>query len=87
MPLRSGWIGDGRVGIGWHRSIEDAVTVVDPVTDEAVREHENRFLRERVANHRQTTQLEKNRNDIAVRCSPHQQLTVQDDPEAPDASK
>ena len=29
-------------------TVEDAVTVVDPVTDEAVREHENRFLRERV---------------------------------------
>ena len=29
---------------------EDAVTVVDPVADEAVREHGNRFLRERVAN-------------------------------------
>ena len=27
-------------------TLEDAVTVVDPVADEAVREHENRFLRE-----------------------------------------
>ena len=40
-------------------TVEDAVTVVDPVTDEAVREHENRFLRERIANRTQTTQLEK----------------------------
>ena len=29
-------------------TVEDAVTVVDPVSDEAVLEHENRFLRERV---------------------------------------
>ena len=40
-------------------TVEDAVTVVDPVADEAVREHENRFLCERVANCMQTTQLEK----------------------------
>ena len=40
-------------------TVEDAVAVVDPVADEAVREHENRFLRERVANRTQTTQLEK----------------------------
>ena len=39
-------------------TVEDAVTVVDPVTDETVHEHENRFLRERVANRTQTTQLE-----------------------------
>ena len=29
-------------------TVEDAVTVVDPVADEAVREHENRFLCKRV---------------------------------------
>ena len=40
-------------------TVQDAVTVVDPVADEAVHEHENRFLCERVANRTQTTQLEK----------------------------
>ena len=39
-------------------TVEDAVTVVDPVTDEAVLEHKNRFLREGVANRTQMTQLE-----------------------------
>ena len=45
-------------------TVEDAVTVIDPVADEAV------YERERVANHAQTMQLKKNRNDIAVRCCP-----------------
>ena len=41
-------------------TVEDTVAIiVDPIADEAVREHENRFLRERVANRMQTTQLEK----------------------------
>ena len=40
-------------------TVEDAVIVVDPVADEAVREHENRFLHERVPNSAQMTQLEK----------------------------
>ena len=39
-------------------TVGDAVTVVDPVTDEAVHKHENRFLCERVANRTKTTQLE-----------------------------
>ena len=39
-------------------TVEDAMTVVDLVADEAVPEHKNRFLRERVANRTQTTQLE-----------------------------
>ena len=39
-------------------TVEDAVTVVDPVTDEAVREHKDQFLREKVSNRSLTTQLE-----------------------------
>ena len=45
-------------------TVEDAVTVVDPVTDEAVHEHENRFMCERVTNHTHTTQLEKQERHI-----------------------
>ena len=51
-------------------TVEEAVAIVDPVADEAVRKHEDRFLSKTVANRAQTTQLEKNRNDIAVRCGP-----------------
>ena len=51
-------------------TVEDAVAIVDPIADEAVREHENRFMSKRVANRAQTMQLEKNRNDIDVRCGP-----------------
>ena len=40
-------------------NIEETVTVVDPVADEAVHEYENRFMCERVANRTQTTQLEE----------------------------
>ena len=57
-PLRSGCIGDGRVRTGWYRRGR-CYSIVDPIADEAVREHENRFLRETVANRAQTTQLEK----------------------------
>ena len=38
---------------------EDAVAIVDPIADEAVRKHEDRFLSKTVANRAQTTQLEK----------------------------
>ena len=55
--------------------------VVDPVTDEAVREHENWFLRERVANRTHTTQLEKIGTTQLWAVVPHQQLTVEDAPE------
>ena len=51
-------------------TVEDAVAIVDPVADEAVRKHEDRFLSKTVSDRAQTTQLEKNRNDIAVRCGP-----------------
>ena len=44
---------------------EDAVTVVDPVADEAVREHDNRFLRERGES---CAAGKTCRKDIAVRC-------------------
>ena len=40
-------------------TVEDAVAIVDPVADEAVRKHEDRFLSKTVANRAQTTQLEK----------------------------
>ena len=41
-------------------TVEDAVATVNPIADEAVREHENRFLSKRVANRAQMTQLENN---------------------------
>ena len=53
LLLRSRWIGDGRVLIAV--TMTDVVTVVDAVTDEAVRVHEYRYLRDRMANHPQTT--------------------------------
>ena len=40
-------------------TVEDAVAIVDPVADEAVRKHEDRFLSKTVADRAQTTQLEK----------------------------
>ena len=65
-------------------TVEEAVTVVDPVANEAVHEHENRFLCERVANRMQPTQLEETGTAQLRDVNPHQQLIVEDDPEVPD---
>ena len=47
--------------------LKPAVTVVDPVANVAVHEHENRLLRARVANRTQKTQMEKH---VGMRCGP-----------------
>ena len=74
-PLRSGWIEDDRVGTGWHRR-GHSVAVVDPVTD--VRKHEISAWESGDAAGKK---LERHSCEMWF---PHQQLTIQDDPEVPD---
>ena len=64
-------------------TIEDAVTVVDPVANEAVHEHENQFLCERVASARNLRSWKKQERQLRDVIS-HQQLTVKVEPEVPD---